>query len=150
MKNLLFISLFFLYSCNNIGEPKVTKALKFTNHSQRKIDLLYNMMHYELTDSFLYNYSLPFHILNGGIKAQNYREIIMPASSSFIELPLGWAKITKRKFNNKLPVLILNSDSISSISHFERGLNEKCLIKYIEIDIDTLNKNNGEIHFYDK
>jgi hypothetical protein len=148
MKKLYYIlSIIFLMGCN-AGEPKVVNGFVFYNHSGKKVELLHSLPYNKITDEYVYDYSRPYYLTPRGVKMPNYRTIIKPDSLCNIAMIGNWKKVIKNIFNNKLPISILSTDSLNSIISLQKGLKVKCLLEYIEIDMDSLRKNNYEIHYY--
>lgn len=141
-----------LLSCYSCAHKDV-KGFVFVNHTGKSVELLHSMTNKEITDKYIYQYSRPYYLNSIGTKMSNYRTIIRSQSRCYIDMPDNWMDIIRKEFFNKLPITILFTDSINSIvtdSFPSKGIKSKCVVEYLEIEMDTLEINNYEIHYYGK
>lgn len=143
MRNVILLS-FFLIGCIN-PEPRIVNAYRIYNDTKDTIEVVEFILRKDITDSVIFNYSQPYKVFKNGAKVKKERVFINPLSSIPIELTSNWKEICK---NNIIGVLILDKDSIKSIQSYKKGLINSCVLQFIQFGLDSLEKNNYEVHYY--
>lgn len=131
---------FTLINCIGFGEPKIITAYRFYNDSNDTVELIsQGIESNKINDSLIYEYFKNYCIDNYG-----YREIIEPHKYKDIQSIERWLYYIQE---NKISLVVLNTDSVNSIKSFDQGLINKCVEKIIPLKSDSLDDVDYEIHF---